>query len=766
MPGSAHLALVDSSGLMGAQPPQLATTPTGSPNIPPWAAGVEQLSLLQLLKAIADGQTTQPALDARGEREALGRHPPAAGAPVAVGRKGPRRRRRTPLSPDNAQPDASNDPPLEYTATERRDPAQRNNVATPRRNRGRRAAPASRRRTVHATESARPAEGGSAQPPSLNPSPESLELGLDPRPDLTEDAACWGALFAEAQACEDQLREALHSLRRAGARLYRLPAAAGGRPARLQLAPRLDPRRAAGAWASREEWEAESQDLLAPHRVTLVRLFRAAAERLGPGRDETTAAREPAQPTDSGTRTPPASEQVIPESEAAAAVLSPAGLLLPDRALVTLPSAPPFGAVLEEARRQRIRQVWLTGAFLEALPDPKAWASASLADWKVDPPQLAPWLCARHEGGRVDVDVISPALDPDNNPFHRLADDPDELLRALALFAHLVSIRYRRSTGATGTGLMRALHRGPHAKRLEDPQLPPPALERSSGERDLVWMRPLSQAERARSWVHCFDRNGMYLGACSSLELGFGKPILLQGGELVFEAGRPGYWRARLSGVADPALPPVLERDNRWHWYTTPTLELAREWGVAFELAEAWIWPERSRWLKPWYERLRDARAAVLDDDSPASRAVEAAVKGAYRKSIGWFDGRRTGTGEAWDREGDSMFRPDWRHQVVAKARANLLRFWAKLPADLQPFGTYIDQFYLASDEPDPEAAATGVGIPLGTGLAHFKPHGSVAMPAALAAVDPYLQPKAGRPANPARAIRHLIAEMDDANDP
>lgn len=751
---------------MGAQPPQLTTTPTGSPDIPPWVDGVEQLSLLHLLKAIADGRVAQGALDEVGEEDAhpaLGRQPPAASAPVALGRKAPRRRRRTPFSPDNAQPDVSNDPPPEYTASERRDQAQRNNVATPRRNRAPRAAPASRRRTVHVSDPPRPPEGGSAQPPSPNPSPEFLELGRDPRPDLTEDAACWGALFAEAQACEDQLREALHSLRRAGARLYRLPAAAGGRPARLQLAPRLDPQRAAAAWATREEWEAESHDLLAPHQVTLVRLFRAAAERLGPARDEATAAPEPAQPTASGPGAPVASEQVIPESEAAAAVLSLAGLLLPDGALVTLPSAAPLSVVLEEARRQRIRQVWLTGAFLEALPDP--WASASLADWKVDPPQLAPWLCARHEGGRVDVDVISPSLDPDNNPFHRLADDPDELLRALALFARLVGIRYRRSTGATGTGLMRALHRGPHAKRLEDPQLPPPALERASGERDLVWMRPLSEAERARSWVHCLDRNGMYLGACSSLELGFGKPILLQGGELVFEAGRPGYWRARLSGVSDPALPPVLERDNRWHWYTTPTLELAREWGVAFELAEAWVWPERSRWLKPWYERLREARAAVLDDDSPAGRAVEAAVKGAYRKSIGWFDGRRTGAGEAWDREGDSMFRPDWRHQVVAKARANLLRFWAKLPADLRPFGTYIDQFYLASDEPDPAAAATAVGIPLGSGLAHFKPHGSIAMPAALAAVDTFLQPKGGRPANPVRAIRHLIAEMHDAND-
>lgn len=210
---------------MGAQPPQLATTPTGSPDIPPWAAGVEQLSLLQLLKPIADGRTTQPALDARGEREALGRHPPAAGAPVALGRKAPRRRRRTPLSPDNALPDASNDSPPEYIPTERRDQAQRNNGATPRRNRAPRAAPASRRRTVHVPDPPRPPEGGSAQPPSPNPSPEFLELGRDPRPDLTEDAACWGALFAEAQACEDQLREALHSLRRAGARLYRLPAA-------------------------------------------------------------------------------------------------------------------------------------------------------------------------------------------------------------------------------------------------------------------------------------------------------------------------------------------------------------------------------------------------------------------------------------------------------------------------------------------------------------------------------------------------------------
>lgn len=764
---------------MSARPRQLPSITSGSPEphlpVQAWTdGGAEQLSLLPPLKAdvLPPAQSAPPAETAAG-RDGTGRgrtrasraRAPAAAAGAVGGKTQPRRRRTSP-SARGAPLGPTESTAAEYGPSGTRTKALRNDAVAPRRKRTQRAAPTSRHRNANAVDQSTPFPSPGAAvadvPPSRVAGLQPLDLSRDPRPDLADDAASWAALLAEAEAVETPLREVLHSLRAGGARLYRLPPSAGGRPARLQLAPRLDPRHDTAVWVSREQWEAESQAILAPHQMALVRLFRAAAARLAPAGEEPVP--DPAQsgPAARSLGSARPTEGVIPESEAAAAVLSPAGLLLPGGALVALPATPPTArVVLEEARRQRIRQVWLTRSFLDALPDSKSWASESSSDWAVDPPELAPWLCARRAGeDRVEVDLICPSLDPDNNPFHRLADDPDELLRALALFARLVGIRYRRSTGATGTGLMRALHRGPHAKRLEDPQLPPPALDRASGERDLIWMRPLSETERARRWVHCLDRNGMYLGACSSLELGFGKPLLLQDG-VAFEGSRPGYWHARLNGPLDQGCPPVLERDNRWHWYTTPTLELAEEWGVGFELAEAWVWPERSRWLKPWYERLRDARAAVFEDSTPAGRAVEAAVKGAYRKSIGWFDGRRTGTGAAWDREGDNMFRPDWRHQVVAKARANLLRFWAKLPADQRPFGTYIDQFYLASDEADPIAAAERVGIPLGSGLAHFKPHGSIAMPAALAAMDPYLQPKGGRSVNLVRALRHLVEEMN-----
>jgi hypothetical protein len=65
------------------------------------------------------------------------------------------------------------------------------------------------------------------------------------------------------------------------------------------------------------------------------------------------------------------------------------------------------------------------------------------------------------------------------------------------------------------------------------------------------------------------------------------------------------------------------------------------------------------------------------------------------------------------NRPGNSVYRPDWHHAVIAQARSNL---WRKLwkvgtTADRWPIEIMVDNAWYESDDPDPERARP-VGLP------------------------------------------------------
>jgi hypothetical protein len=292
------------------------------------------------------------------------------------------------------------------------------------------------------------------------------------------------------------------------------------------------------------------------------------------------------------------------------------------------------------------------------------------------------------------------------------------MLPALRKFSTNTGRRYRRSPGATGMQLMEAVHRGPRAIHLDASSPPPPALEEVRADRDLNWIRPLTESEAALPWAHALDINAMYLSSCGSLELGFGQAEHLEG-RIAFDKKLPGYWLATINGEWDPLMPPPLEVGEEPSWWTSPSVELAEELGLKVEIAEAWVFPEHRRWLYPWYCRLRDARASLLADPSPEAEAALQALKAVYREALGWLEG-------GWLRPGDERFRPDWRDAVIARARANFYRALRKAEAaGVRPFAVNVDAVYFASPDPDPEQAAAGLGLTVAPNPGKFKVLGS-----------------------------------------
>ena len=182
--------------------------------------------------------------------------------------------------------------------------------------------------------------------------------------------------------------------------------------------------------------------------------------------------------------------------------------------------------------------------------------------------------------------------------------------------------------------------------------------------------------------------------------------------------GKPGYWqiyRGALSARDRPTtvgFPPFTNdrpHQERFVWVTTPTLELVvsangyrlgdGRFGGEMPLA-GWWWPDTCQGLRPWYERLRDARAAL----APAGPAYDA-VKMVYKAGIGRLGStRRT-------REDDPLYQPTWRHMVIAEARGRIWRRIAK--CNRPPVAVQVDGAWWFSDIEDPLAAADELGLPL-----------------------------------------------------
>lgn len=286
---------------------------------------------------------------------------------------------------------------------------------------------------------------------------------------------------------------------------------------------------------------------------------------------------------------------------------------------------------------------------------------------------------------------------------------------ALALLAWAGIEWQRGGPIPTGIAMIRA-----YAERVGAWQAPRlPEQLRHDVEASSVWDRELSADERGRAWCHLIDKHAAYLGACSSLELGISSPAWSE--RPSFDRRLPGYWRVEADTAPWPLLlPDPLGRDiprrRRREWFTTPTVELAAQQGIAFEITEAWTWPIHRRVLRPFYERCRDARRAleaILAREPPPRRlaaTIEAqrALKAIYAATLGGGlaslkDGKRE--------RPPPWYRPDWRHHVIAKARANMLRNLAEWATrGVLAAAIYNDGAYVLADTPPEIAADASLG--------------------------------------------------------
>ncbi len=405
------------------------------------------------------------------------------------------------------------------------------------------------------------------------------------------------------------------------------------------------------------------------------------------------------------------------QSPATIGVLDVDGLHVPDTPLVPIRGAiRHVGDLYNGARRHRLTQLWLTDAWVRAagLPDVltgagqfrevrHAFVSDGLDDLHAFPTALTPWLDLRKKGeAGSSVSIAFPLYD--EHAIWGVDTEGATLLTALLAYARAMGTPYYRSPGRTGADLMQELgKRGAGAGREFAERWPEPALQVDT-ESELSWLRTLSPAEREKAYLHSYDKNAQWLSAAGVVELGLSgiEEWRDAAGTLPFDKKLPGYWLARIAGSPE-------------RWACTPTVAWALERGQAVAITEAYVWTKHSRALETWYERLRGARTALYADTTPAGALALRALKYTYSLTISGFS-------SAWQRERrNPLYRPDWRHLVIAQANANLSRALHKMDAaGYTPVAVHKDAVYLLSDEPDPVKACPP-SVTLGTGLGHCK---------------------------------------------
>ncbi len=398
-------------------------------------------------------------------------------------------------------------------------------------------------------------------------------------------------------------------------------------------------------------------------------------------------------------------------------VLDVDGLHLPDGSLAPVTGTiRHVGDLYNGARRHRLTQLWLTDAWVRAaeLPDAlagvgqfrevrHAFVSDGLDNLHAFPTALTPWLDLRKKGeAGSSVSIVFPLYD--EHAVWGFDTDGALLLAALLAYAQAVGAPYYRSPGRTGLDLLQEVgKRGADAKREFPERLPPPAGQVDTVT-ELSWLRTLSPAERGKAYLHSYDKNAQWLSAAGVVELGLSgiEERHDPNGKMPFDKKLPGYWLARIAGAEE-------------RWACTPTVAWALERGQAVAITQAYIWTTHSRAMETWYERLRGARTTLYADEMPAGRLALGALKYTYALTISSFN-------SVWQRDKRSpLYRPDWRHLVIAQANANLSRALHKMDAaGYTPVAVHKDAVYLLSDEPDPVAACPP-SVTLGTGLGHFK---------------------------------------------
>lgn len=344
---------------------------------------------------------------------------------------------------------------------------------------------------------------------------------------------------------------------------------------------------------------------------------------------------------------------------------------------------------------------------------------------------LDPWTTFTVPGdkARAAVEVHAaclPDLDPDRTPLFALDATPATITAALADWHRATGTPYRMTPGVTGHAMLRTTHSGPYQPRWHwaPTEQWDDGGQRPRGVGNIIWQRAPLPWEARAPYVAGWDVNAAYLAAMGTVEVAWG--ALEHTGTMVdFDPDQPnraGYWRIVWApGMWPYALcpPPISEAAGAGAvWVTTPVMKLLYQAGVRPHVIDSWTAPDgrTRRVFRPLADRLRSIRlgmvgAGVIDPD-----AFGRTLKMTWAELVGMLN-----------REGGSIYRPDWYDHIVDQNACNMIRKILRIheASALWPLEVATDALYYAALVLDPPPPA---GVKVDASPGSFKPAGVVPM--------------------------------------
>ena len=289
-------------------------------------------------------------------------------------------------------------------------------------------------------------------------------------------------------------------------------------------------------------------------------------------------------------------------------------------------------------------------------------------------------------------------------------------LGCINAYEKMLTVQARFTPASTALALLQQVHQGCSSVAYLDPisrdvidQVPWP-IARAPGH--------ANQRPRDGKYVHVFDKRSAYMASAMG-EVGRGDPIYVEPGNAALgdfmtaiQKETPGLWcisaQPPAYGLTSPAMawedllsnlpsPFNTHGDLPDHeWYYTPQVKLAMLMGYRVQVHEAWVWPKHHRTLRPWVQRLWDARQAVR------GTPTEAMIKASFTQSLGVM-ARRPGPTEKlqW------YHRPDWAGLLTAQHYLRQVKQIMEVAADYLAVST--DSVAIVSDEANwPDALPAG----------------------------------------------------------
>jgi len=388
---------------------------------------------------------------------------------------------------------------------------------------------------------------------------------------------------------------------------------------------------------------------------------------------------------------------------------------------VIIAKTPPIvTALLALAEAYNLDYVWVAPGSLLSACDPIAFCNADHEVWDiryVEEPgthtrlaRMKRVVAWRRSGTFTEKRTIEIVF-PEQTSWEWEEESPLTILLALQRMHHDFGFPVGSHPGAVGRDLMKWFV-------LKDLQLTPhidlAQLPAKCG-RDFAWKKPIETTAKELNgglWLHCYDKNSMYVSAASNCALGIGDPVYFGPEHTMKEPDirNAGLWRVEVDPISRvvKGIPGPLETyryklpfplPQNQEWCTSPVLKCLIEMGWHVQVFEGYEWPLSRRALGKWAEALWGHRMTYKELDTEEGQLCYFSMKRIATASIGLLASDTTPLKEKM------WYRPDWWSTIIETAKARMLYNIDHYGKDygMWPVMVYTDALYYVSDSPMPD---------------------------------------------------------------